>query len=66
MKYAIDWSKDAGEEFVEIISWYKYNIGKKCRAKYILKNQFENKEAERRAWHWQTGANIKGYWRERV
>jgi toxin ParE1/3/4 len=28
MKYRIIWSKDAGEEFIEIISWYKYNVGK--------------------------------------
>jgi toxin ParE1/3/4 len=28
MKYKIIWSKDAGEEFVEIISWYKYTVGK--------------------------------------
>jgi toxin ParE1/3/4 len=28
MKYKIIWSKDAGEEIIEIISWYKYNAGK--------------------------------------
>ncbi|MDR2052193.1 MAG: hypothetical protein LBP80_02170 [Treponema sp.] len=27
MKYKIIWSKAAGEQFVEIISWYKYNTG---------------------------------------
>ncbi|AEF82886.1 type II toxin-antitoxin system RelE/ParE family toxin [Leadbettera azotonutricia] len=27
MKYKISWSKDAGEELIEIISWYKYNVG---------------------------------------
>jgi toxin ParE1/3/4 len=28
MKYKINWSKDAGEEFIEIISWYKYKAGR--------------------------------------
>jgi toxin ParE1/3/4 len=28
MKYKIIWSKDAGEEFIEIVSWYKYKAGK--------------------------------------
>jgi toxin ParE1/3/4 len=28
MKYTIDWSKDAGEEFIEILAWHKYNGGK--------------------------------------
>jgi toxin ParE1/3/4 len=28
MKYKINWSKDAGEEFIEIISWYKHTTGK--------------------------------------
>jgi toxin ParE1/3/4 len=28
MKYKINWSKDAGEKLIEIISWYKYNAGK--------------------------------------
>jgi toxin ParE1/3/4 len=33
MKYKINWSKDAGEEFIEIISWYKYNAGKNIAKK---------------------------------
>jgi toxin ParE1/3/4 len=28
MKYKTNWSEDAGEEFIEIISWYRQNIGK--------------------------------------
>jgi toxin ParE1/3/4 len=37
MAYKIIWSKDAGEEFVEIISWYKYNVGKNVAQKIYLK-----------------------------
>ena len=37
MKYKIIWSKDAGEEMIEIISWYKYNVGKNIAQK-IYKN----------------------------
>jgi toxin ParE1/3/4 len=33
MKYKLNWSKDAGEEFIEIISWYKYNVGKNIAKK---------------------------------
>jgi len=28
MKYEVIWSKDAGDELVEIISFIKYNTGK--------------------------------------
>jgi toxin ParE1/3/4 len=37
MKYKIIWSKDAGEEFIEIISWYKYNAGKSVAQKIYSK-----------------------------
>ncbi|MDR0376469.1 MAG: type II toxin-antitoxin system RelE/ParE family toxin [Spirochaetaceae bacterium] len=37
MKYKINWSKDAGEEFIEIISWYKYNAGKNIAQKIYTK-----------------------------
>jgi toxin ParE1/3/4 len=37
MKYKINWSKDAGEEFIEIISWYKYNVGKNIAQKIYSK-----------------------------
>jgi toxin ParE1/3/4 len=37
MRYKIIWSKDAGEEFVEIISWYKYNTGKNVAQKIYTK-----------------------------
>jgi toxin ParE1/3/4 len=37
MKYKIIWSKDAGEEFIEIISWYKYNAGKNIAQKIYSK-----------------------------
>ncbi|MFP3091415.1 type II toxin-antitoxin system RelE/ParE family toxin [Treponema sp. TIM-1] len=37
MKYNIIWSKDAGEEFIEIISWYKYNAGKTVAQKTYAK-----------------------------
>jgi toxin ParE1/3/4 len=37
MNYEITWSKDAGEEFVEIISWYKYNVGKNTAQKIYTK-----------------------------
>jgi toxin ParE1/3/4 len=37
MKYKIIWSKDAGEEIVEIISWYKYNVGKNIAQKIYAK-----------------------------
>jgi toxin ParE1/3/4 len=33
MKYKIIWSKDAGEELIEIITWYKYNAGKNTAQK---------------------------------
>ncbi|MDR1231146.1 MAG: hypothetical protein LBK61_07075 [Spirochaetaceae bacterium] len=35
MKYKINWSKDAGEEFIEIISWYKNNAGKSVAQKIL-------------------------------
>jgi toxin ParE1/3/4 len=37
MKYKINWSKDAGEEFIEIISWYKHNVGKNAAQKIYSK-----------------------------
>jgi toxin ParE1/3/4 len=37
MKYKINWSKDAGEEFVEIISWYKYNVGRNIAQRIYTK-----------------------------
>jgi toxin ParE1/3/4 len=37
MEYKINWSKDAGEEFIEIISWYKYNVGKNIAQKIYSK-----------------------------
>jgi toxin ParE1/3/4 len=37
MKYKIIWSKDAGEEFIEIISWYKYTVGKSVAEKIYSK-----------------------------
>jgi toxin ParE1/3/4 len=37
MKYKIIWSKDAGDEFTEIISWYKYNAGKNAAQKIYTK-----------------------------
>jgi toxin ParE1/3/4 len=37
MKYKIKWSKDAGEEFAEIISWYKYNAGKNIARRIYTK-----------------------------
>jgi toxin ParE1/3/4 len=37
MQYKINWSKDAGEEFIEIISWYKYNAGKNIAQKIYSK-----------------------------
>ncbi|MDR1972637.1 MAG: type II toxin-antitoxin system RelE/ParE family toxin [Treponema sp.] len=37
MKYKINWSKDAGEEFIEIVSWYKYTYGKSVAQKIYLK-----------------------------
>ncbi|GHV86520.1 hypothetical protein AGMMS50230_21280 [Spirochaetia bacterium] len=27
MRCKIIWSQDAGEELLEIVSWYKYNVG---------------------------------------
>jgi toxin ParE1/3/4 len=37
MKYKIIWSKDAGEEFVEILSWYKYNAEKNVAQRIYTK-----------------------------
>jgi toxin ParE1/3/4 len=37
MKYKIIWSKDAGDEFTEIISWYKYTAGKNVAQKIYAK-----------------------------
>jgi toxin ParE1/3/4 len=37
MKYKIIWSKDAGEEIFEIISWYKYNVGKSAAQRIYTK-----------------------------
>ncbi|MDR1277726.1 MAG: type II toxin-antitoxin system RelE/ParE family toxin [Treponema sp.] len=37
MKYKIIWSKDAGDEFIEIISWYKYNAGKNTAQRIYAK-----------------------------
>jgi toxin ParE1/3/4 len=37
MKYKIIWSKDAGDEFSEIISWYKYNAGKNVAQRIYIK-----------------------------
>jgi toxin ParE1/3/4 len=37
MKYKIAWSKDAGEEFSEIILWYKYNVGVNIARKTYVK-----------------------------
>jgi toxin ParE1/3/4 len=37
MAYKIIWSKDAGEELIEIISWYKYNAGKNVAQKIYSK-----------------------------
>jgi toxin ParE1/3/4 len=37
MKYKIFWSKDAGEEFTEILSWYKYTVGKNSAEKIYAK-----------------------------
>jgi toxin ParE1/3/4 len=37
MKYKINWSRDAGEEFIDIISWYKYNAGKNVARKLYSK-----------------------------
>ena len=37
MKYKIIWSQDAGEELLEIISWYKYNVGVNVAQKTYIK-----------------------------
>jgi toxin ParE1/3/4 len=37
MKYKINWSKDAGEEFIEIISWHKYTAGKNAAQRIYSK-----------------------------
>jgi toxin ParE1/3/4 len=37
MKYKIIWSKDAGDEFAEIISWYKYTAGKNVAQRIYTK-----------------------------
>lgn len=37
MKYRINWSKDAEEEFIEIVLWYKYNAGKNVARKIYSK-----------------------------
>jgi toxin ParE1/3/4 len=38
MKYKIIWSEDAGEDLIEIISWYKNNIGKNAAKKDLRKD----------------------------
>ncbi|GHU97114.1 hypothetical protein FACS189483_02150 [Spirochaetia bacterium] len=37
MKYKIIWSQDAGEELLEIVSWYKYNVGVNAAQKTYTK-----------------------------
>jgi toxin ParE1/3/4 len=37
VKYKLVWSKDAGEEFFEIVSWYKYNVGINAARKIYVK-----------------------------
>jgi toxin ParE1/3/4 len=44
MEYKINWSKDAGEEFIEIISWYKNNAGKNAAQKIYAKIDSRIKE----------------------
>jgi hypothetical protein len=44
MKYKINWSKDAGEEFIEILSWYKYNAGKNIDQKIKRHRKYSPKQ----------------------
>ncbi|MDR0315291.1 MAG: type II toxin-antitoxin system RelE/ParE family toxin [Treponema sp.] len=49
MKYEIIWSKDAGDELAEIISYIKYNTGKITAEKIYLKIMNEIKRASENA-----------------